>query len=128
MSNEPLDETLYEMDTDIDEQEAPVPVYEEPQAPWAQEQPYEDDEPQPAPEQAPSPVSGLDLDLTVRCGGVSLSLETLQHLAPGAVLGISGIAPGEATLCHGERVVAHGELVDVDGRLGLQITRVVFDR
>ncbi|EPM70552.1 type III secretion protein HrcQb, partial [Pseudomonas syringae pv. actinidiae ICMP 18804] len=25
---------------------------------------------------------------------------------------------------HGERVVAEGELVDVDGRLGLQITRL----
>ena len=77
---------------------------------------------------APSPLDGLSLELTVRSGNVSLNLNALQHLAPGSVLGISGVTPGEATLCHGERVVAHGELVDVDGRLGLQITRVVFDR
>ena len=32
--------------------------------------------------------------------------------------------PGFATLCHGERVVAEGELVSVEGRLGLQITRM----
>ncbi|RON40070.1 FliM/FliN family flagellar motor switch protein [Pseudomonas brassicacearum] len=75
-----------------------------------------------------SPLAGLSLDLTVRSGGVSLSLEALQRLAPGSVLDVAGVALGEATLCHGERVVAHGELVDVDGRLGLQITRVVFDR
>ncbi|TPG88485.1 hypothetical protein EAH72_33260 [Pseudomonas caspiana] len=75
-----------------------------------------------------SPLAGLSLDLTVRSGGVSLTLEALQRLAPGSVLEVAGVALGEATLCHGERVVAHGELVDVDGRLGLQITRVVFDR
>lgn len=75
-----------------------------------------------------SPLTGLSLDLTVCSGGVSLSLEALQRLAPGSVLDVAGVALGEATLCHGERVVAHGELVDVDGRLGLQITRVVFDR
>lgn len=81
-----------------------------------------------AAEPAPSVLAGLDLDLTVRCGHINLSLSALQHLAPGSVLGISGVTPGHATLCHGERVVAHGELVEVDGHLGLHITRVVFDR
>ena len=81
-----------------------------------------------AAEPAPSVLAGLDLDLTVRCGHINLSLSALQHLAPGSVLGISGVTPGHATLCHGERVVAHGEVVEVDGHLGLHITRVVFDR
>ncbi|WP_019411291.1 FliM/FliN family flagellar motor switch protein [Pseudomonas psychrophila] len=77
---------------------------------------------------APSVLAGLNLELTLRCGHINLSLSALQHLAPGSVLGISGVTPGHATLCHGERVVAHGELVEVDGHLGLHITRVVFDQ
>ncbi|BBP74634.1 hypothetical protein PHLH7_07380 [Pseudomonas sp. Ost2] len=80
------------------------------------------------PEQPPSPLAGLNLDLTIRSGSISLPLYALQRLAPGVVLEVTGVVPGEATLCHGERVVAHGELVDVEGRLGLQITRMVFDR
>ncbi|KAF1032693.1 MAG: Type III secretion protein HrcQb [Pseudomonas sp.] len=120
-----MNEPHYEYDSDVGEEEAIVPYDEEPGQEW-DEQPQAEEPPHDA---APaSPLPGLHLELTVRAGGVSLSLEALQHLAPGSVVGISGIAPGEATLCHGERVVAHGELVDVDGRLGLQITRVVFDR
>ena len=58
----------------------------------------------------------------------TLEAEIRIIVAPGSVLGISGVTPGHATLCHGERVVAHGELVEVDGHLGLHITRVVFDQ
>lgn len=76
----------------------------------------------------PAPLSGISLELTVRSGSVTLTLDALQRLAPGAVIEVAGITPGYATLCHGERVVAEGELVDVDGRLGLQITRMAFDR
>jgi type III secretion protein Q len=68
-------------------------------------------------------LAGLPLDLTLRCGQLNLSLGELRRLSNGTVLVASGVTPGFATLCHGERVVAEGELVDVDGRLGLQITR-----
>lgn len=71
-----------------------------------------------------SGFQSLALDLTLRCGELKLTLGELQRLAAGSILEVSGIAPGHATLCHGERVVAEGELVDVDGRLGLQITRL----
>ncbi|MGB3125107.1 MAG: FliM/FliN family flagellar motor switch protein [Pseudomonas sp.] len=125
-----MNEPLYGVDSDVGEEDAIVPVDEEPGQQWDDQQPA--DEPlrvtAPAPPFPAPPLTGLSLELTVRAGGVSLSLDALQRLAPGSVVGISGIAPGEATLCHGERVIAHGELVDVDGRLGLQITRVVFDR
>lgn len=67
----------------------------------------------------------LALELTLRCGQLKLTLGELRRLDAGTVLEVAGIAPGHATLCHGERVVAEGELVDVDGRLGLQITRMV---
>jgi len=73
---------------------------------------------------APDPLEQMPLDLTFRCGNLTLTLGELRRLASGTVLEVAGITPGHATLCHGERVVAEGELVDVDGRLGLQITRM----
>ncbi|MDY7564691.1 FliM/FliN family flagellar motor switch protein [Pseudomonas sp. RTC3] len=73
---------------------------------------------------APDPLEQMPLELTLRCGNLTLTLGELRRLASGTVLEVSGITPGHATLCHGERVVAEGELVDVDGRLGLQITRM----
>ncbi|MCQ3016356.1 FliM/FliN family flagellar motor switch protein [Pseudomonas syringae] len=73
---------------------------------------------------ASSDFDSLALDLTLRCGELRLSLAELRRLDAGTILEVSGIAPGYATLCHADRVVAEGELVDVDGRLGLQITRL----
>ncbi|MFC3395499.1 type III secretion system cytoplasmic ring protein SctQ [Brenneria rubrifaciens] len=70
-----------------------------------------------------SPLPPLPLALHVRCGNVTLTLPTLQRLAPGAVLTLSHIVPGEAWLYHGDLPLAQGELVDVEGKLGLQITR-----
>ncbi|TDV72767.1 FliM/FliN family flagellar motor switch protein [Pseudomonas sp. LP_7_YM] len=73
------------------------------------------------------PLQGLDqlpMALTLRCGSLNLTLGDLRRIAAGTVLEVSGVTPGFATLCHGDRVVAEGELVDVDGRLGLQITRM----
>ncbi|MDF5890680.1 FliM/FliN family flagellar motor switch protein [Pseudomonas syringae pv. syringae] len=70
-------------------------------------------------------LDSLELDLTLRCGELRLTLAELRRLDAGTILEVSGIAPGHATLCHGEQVVAEGELVDVEGRLGLQITRLV---
>ncbi|KTC00561.1 type III secretion system protein [Pseudomonas syringae] len=70
-------------------------------------------------------LDSLELDLTLRCGELRLTLAELRRLDTGSILEVSGIAPGHATLCHGEQVVAEGELVDVEGRLGLQITRLV---
>lgn len=69
-------------------------------------------------------IAHLPLSLTLRCGQLTLSVDQLRQLGSGSVLEIHGIAPGRASLCHGEHVVGEGELVDVDGRLGLQITRM----
>lgn len=76
------------------------------------------------PSPAPDPLEQMPLELTLRCGNLTLTLGELRRLSSGTVLEVSGITPGHATLCHGLRVVAEGELVDVDGRLGLQITRM----
>lgn len=87
-----------------------------------------EDEPAALPEQATpgdaERFEDLPLALTVRCGHLAMTLGELRHLAPGAVLEVQGIAPGAAALFYGERALAHGELVEIDGRLGLQITRM----
>ncbi|MCO8161134.1 FliM/FliN family flagellar motor switch protein [Pseudomonas sp. 21LCFQ010] len=66
----------------------------------------------------------LALNLSLRAGHLSLSLGQMRSLAVGSVLTFSGCAPGQAMLYYGERVLGHGELVNVEGRLGLQITRL----
>nr|1O9Y_A Chain A, HRCQ2 [Pseudomonas syringae]1O9Y_B Chain B, HRCQ2 [Pseudomonas syringae]1O9Y_C Chain C, HRCQ2 [Pseudomonas syringae]1O9Y_D Chain D, HRCQ2 [Pseudomonas syringae] len=77
------------------------------------------------PQDEPPALDSLALDLTLRCGELRLTLAELRRLDAGTILEVTGISPGHATLCHGEQVVAEGELVDVEGRLGLQITRLV---
>jgi type III secretion protein Q len=79
---------------------------------------------EPGHEEALGSIAQLPLSLTVRCGQLILSIEQLRRLGSGSVLEIHGVAPGRASLYHGDYVVGEGELVDVDGRLGLQITRM----
>lgn len=74
------------------------------------------------------PFDELSMALNVRCGTLNLTLGELRNLAPGAVLGISGYAPGMAGLYYGDRPIGQGQLVEVDGRLGLQLSRVMFGR
>lgn len=110
------DTTRYEPDVqapEVDEQPAPYPVDSD-----ATQAPVAD------PAATRERFDDLPLALTIRCGHLSLTLGELRDLAPGSVLQVQGVAPGAAALFHGERALAHGELVEVDGRLGLQITRV----
>ncbi|AIG04844.1 putative type III secretion protein [Pseudomonas fluorescens] len=74
------------------------------------------------------PFDELSMVLNVRCGTLNLTLGELRNLAPGAVLSIAGYAPGMAGLYYGDRPIGLGQLVEVDGRLGLQLSRVVFAR
>ena len=109
------------LDNDIGEEDV-TPFDDEPKPHWPDQASPSDGTP------LPWPLAGLNLELSVRSGTLNLTLAAVQHLAPGSVVNISGVTPGQATLCHGERVVAHGELVEIDGQLGLQITRVVVDQ
>ncbi|WP_062381831.1 FliM/FliN family flagellar motor switch protein [Pseudomonas abietaniphila] len=88
------------------------------------EEPYHPDDATADTPPTVDPLDQLSMALTLRCGTLTMSLGELRRVAAGTVLEVSGITPGYATLCHGERVLAEGELVDVEGRLGLQITRM----
>ncbi len=70
----------------------------------------------------------LPLSLTLNCGRLSLTLGELRTLGAGSVLTLTQGTPGLAMLCHDDRPLAHGELVDVDGHIGLQITRLELGR
>ena len=74
------------------------------------------------------PLESLLLEMSVRCGVLKLSLGELRQLAPGMVLGIEGYGAGMAGLYCGDRPIGHGQLVEVDGRLGLQLSRIVFSQ
>jgi type III secretion protein Q len=117
--NQEHEQELYdEQDTDtLDGMEESLDVQEQEYS----ENEVEDEQPMPI-----APLDQIPLELTLRCGALILSLGALRKLAPGTIVEVTGTLPGQATLCHGERVVAEGELVDVDGRLGLQLTRTAF--
>ncbi|MBJ7220902.1 MULTISPECIES: FliM/FliN family flagellar motor switch protein [unclassified Brenneria] len=72
-----------------------------------------------------APLPPLPVTLTVRCGNLMSTLPDLQRLAEGSVLTLSDVTPGEAWLYYGEIPLAQGDLVDVEGKLGLQITRLL---
>lgn len=74
------------------------------------------------------PIEGLLLEMSVRCGALKLSLGELRQLAPGMVLGVEGYGAGMAGLYYGNRQIGHGQLVEVDGRLGLQLSRISFSQ
>lgn len=74
------------------------------------------------------PFDELSMALNVRCGTLNLTLGELRSLGPGSVLGITGYAPGLAGLYYGDRAIGQGQLVEVDGRLGLQLSRVMLGR
>lgn len=72
-------------------------------------------------------LASLPLSLEVRCGRTRLTLGELQQLQTGSILTLDNVTPGEAGLYHGDTLIAHGELVDVEGHLGLQLTRLLLN-
>ncbi|WP_248749022.1 FliM/FliN family flagellar motor switch protein [Pseudomonas sp. MWU15-20650] len=74
------------------------------------------------------PFDELSMALNIRCGTLNLTLGELRNIGPGSVLGITGYAPGMAGLYYGDRPIGQGQLVEIDGRLGLQLSRVLFAR
>jgi len=67
------------------------------------------------------PAVPVTLDFVL--GRVQLPLARLQALAPGSVLELSHGSPLEVAIDCGGRFLGHAELLDVEGRLGLRVTR-----
>lgn len=69
-------------------------------------------------------LSSVPLRVTLRAGTLTLTLDALQSLQAGSILTFTDFTPGQAAIYYGERPLAQGTLVDVEGVLGLQITRM----
>lgn len=69
-------------------------------------------------------LSSVPLRITLRAGTLTLTLDALQSLRAGSILTFTDFTPGQAAIYYGERPLAQGTLVDVEGVLGLQITRM----
>jgi type III secretion protein Q len=66
----------------------------------------------------------LPVDLRFEVGRLEISLRELRALAPGGVIAVAGGGVAEVRIRAGGRVIGRGELVEVDGRLGVEITRL----
>jgi len=63
------------------------------------------------------------LTLRFELGRLNLNLDRLRSLGPGSVLELSEGAAGDIAIACGGALVGRGEVVDVEGRLGIRITR-----
>ena len=84
-------------------------------------------EPRPMPDHAvPNPAEPVDLPVTlvVELGRASLPLARLADLRPGDLVELNRHARDPVDLTSDGRPVARGELVEVDGTLGVRVTKV----
>lgn len=68
-------------------------------------------------------LQAVPVTLDFLLGRVQLPLARLQQLAVGSVLEVSHGSPFAVAIDCGGRLLGHAEIVDVDGRLGLRVTR-----
>ena len=69
-------------------------------------------------------LRALPVEVVCEIGRVTLDGRELIDLAPGAVLPMGRPLAGPVDLTIGGRVVARGELVDVEGEIGVRVTRI----
>lgn len=69
-------------------------------------------------------LAAAPLEVVAELGRVVLSGEEVAGLGPGAVLALGRVGASPVALRVGGEVWAEGELVDVDGELGVRVTRV----
>jgi type III secretion protein Q len=69
-------------------------------------------------------LAAVPVQLRFELGMLSMTLGEMQSLAAGSILRLQApAAPPQVRIVAGGQALGHGELVDVDGRLGIQITR-----
>lgn len=69
-------------------------------------------------------ISEVPVELAIELGRIELRVRELAALVPGRVISARLPVGREVVLRAGDRVVAEGELVDVEGELGVRVTRV----
>jgi type III secretion protein Q len=70
------------------------------------------------------PLDEVPVRLSFELGTIELSLGELQRLAPGMVMPIGETLPATVRIRCAGRLIGAGELVEVDGRLGVELTRL----
>jgi type III secretion system YscQ/HrcQ family protein len=68
-------------------------------------------------------LTDLPVRIHVVLSQIELSLKDLEGLTDGSVIQLDEEHPGAVQLVANSRVLGEGELVEIDGRLGVQITR-----
>ncbi|WP_136416921.1 FliM/FliN family flagellar motor switch protein [Herbaspirillum sp. ST 5-3] len=70
-----------------------------------------------------SVLDSLPVTLSFVLGEVHLQIADLRTMGPGTVLALKNVSPSSVSVRAGGRNVGCGEIVDVDGQLGIRITR-----
>ncbi len=74
--------------------------------------------------EAGNALDGLLLTVHVELGARRVRLEDLAHLRAGQLIDLGCKATDTVDLVADGRRIARGELIDIEGRLGVRITRV----
>jgi type III secretion system YscQ/HrcQ family protein len=76
-------------------------------------------------EMATAALAAAPIEITAELGRLTLRGEELLGLAPGVVLSVPAQRRGAVVLRAGGELWAEGELVDVEGELGVRVTRLL---
>ncbi|HID8404687.1 TPA: FliM/FliN family flagellar motor switch protein [Serratia marcescens] len=71
-----------------------------------------------------SDIENFEIELHMRCGNIKLSISELEMIKKGSYVKINSYQNHQVFLYHHDTMLAKGELVDVDGSLGMQITKL----
>ncbi|MCX7806985.1 MAG: type III secretion system cytoplasmic ring protein SctQ [Deltaproteobacteria bacterium] len=89
-----------------------------------QKEPQSDAQQNPTALDAPPSLSDLPIEITIEIGRFELRLEELVQMIPGRLINLGVPLGREVELRAGSRPIAKGELVEIEGELGIRITRV----
>jgi len=76
---------------------------------------------------AEAAIAGAPIEVVAECGRITLPVDELMSLRPGAVLPLGATGPANIQLRVGGRMWARGELVNVEGQLGVRVTSLATE-
>jgi len=84
-----------------------------------------------SPEETPPKVSNIEgildvpMEVSVRLGKTSMSIQELLNTGPGSVLELDSLAGGTVDILINNRIFARGEIMVVEERFGVRITSLI---